>query len=70
MARAKEVLAAGVVRDLLFRDIDAYEQHIYRLENRHERYQVIETMNREDGSVIARILSGYNNSPLIQLFDE
>lgn len=68
MARAKEVLAAGVVRDLLFRDHEAYELHLYSLEHRHERYQVIETMNREDGSIIARILSGYNNSPLIQLF--
>ena len=70
MARAKEVLAAGVVRDLLFRDREEYEQHLHSLENRHKRYQVIETINREDGSIIARILSGYNNSPLIQLFDE
>lgn len=70
MARAKEVLAAGVVRDILFRTGDDYQAYIYDLDHRHVDYKILDTMARDDGSVIIRILQQYNNNPLIQLFED
>lgn len=70
MAKAKELLAAGYVRDIRFRDNSEYESYIYKLDHVHIQYKILDSMVRDDGSVIIRILQQYNNSPLIQLFDE
>lgn len=70
MAKAKELLAAGYIRDIRFRDNSEYELYICKLDNRHTEYKILESYVQEDGKVIIRILQQYNNSPLIQLFDE
>ena len=62
MPRAKEVLAGGYIRDLLFRkDIDC-QAYIHELDRRNVEYRILDSMAREDGSVIIRILQQYNNS--------
>ncbi len=70
MAKAKELLAAGYVRDILFRDNSEYELYVYKLDHRHMQYKILDSLVRDDGSVIIRILQQYNNTPLIRLFDE
>ena len=66
--KAKEILAAGYVRDILFRSKEVFDLYLYNLDHRKVYYQVIETFTRDDGSVIARILQQYNNAELIHLF--
>lgn len=66
----KEVLAAGIVRDLWFCHRDALELYIYRLDHQKVTYKIIQRCDRDDGSVLIRIVQQYNNSPLIHLFEE
>lgn len=66
----KQVLAAGYVRDLLFESAYALEIYLYGLDHRKAQYKILDKFTRDDGSVIIRILQQYNNSPLIQLFEE
>ena len=70
MARTKELLAAGYVRDILFRNGEDLKNYILKLESRKQEYRILEQMDREDGSVIIRILQQYNTAPLIQLYTE
>lgn len=70
MAKAKELLAAGYVRDIRFRSKNDCELYIFQLDHRHIQYEILDRYEPEDGSVIIRILQQYNNSPLIRLFDE
>ena len=67
MGRNIELLAAGIVRDLWFRSWDHRNVYLKRLDDRKVNYHLIETVEREDGSVIIRLLQQYNNSELIQL---
>lgn len=70
MSRKKEILAAGYIRDILFETVEDMEQYLDNLEHRKQLYKVLQTYEREDRSVIIRILQQYNNSPLIQLFND
>ena len=70
MARTKELLAAGYVRDILFRSGEDRKNYIIKLESRKQEYRILEQMDREDGSVIIRILQQYNTAPLIQLYED
>ena len=70
MSRTKELLAAGYVRDILFRSGEDLKNYILKLESRKQEYRILEQMDREDGSVIIRILQQYNTAPLIQLYTE
>ena len=70
MARTKELLAAGNVRDILFRSGEDLKNYILTLESRKQEYRILEQMDREDGSVIIRILQQYNTAPLIQLYED
>lgn len=65
--RKKELLAAGIVRDLRFMDLDVSELYFYDLVHRGVAYKILDSCVRSDGSVIIRILQQYNNSPLIEL---
>ena len=65
--RAKEVLAAGIVQDLLFRNGDDVQVYLYGLDHRHAVYRILDTLQRVDGSVIIRIVKNYNGSDLIEL---
>ena len=70
MARTKELLAAGYVRDILFRSGEELKNYVLKLESRKQEYRILEQMDRENGTVIIRILQQYNTAPLIQLYTE
>lgn len=63
----RELLAAGILRDMRFRCMDDFECYLYGLDHRGVVYKVIETVERPDQTVLVRILQQYNSSDLIQL---
>ena len=65
--RSKEVLAVGLVQDLLFRNSDALELYLYELEHRRAWFIVLDKFTRDDGSVIIRVVKQYNSCDLIKL---
>ena len=69
MNRIKELLAAGIVRDIRFRDEEKFEIYIYWLEHTKANYKIIEKVTCEDGCVLVRIPQQYNTAPLINLFE-
>lgn len=66
--RNKTLLAAGVVRDFLFRNQEVFDLYLYDLDHQKVVYKVLDSFVRDDGSIIVRILQQYNNSDLIQLY--
>ena len=68
MHRTRELLAAGYVRDILFKSKDYLIDYLTGLESKKLQYKILEQYNKEDGSVIIRILQQYNTAPLIQLY--
>lgn len=68
--RRKEILAAGYVRDILFETVEDMEAYLNGMQIRKQNYKVLETFERNDRTVIIRILQQYNNSPLIQLYQD
>lgn len=69
MNKKRELLAAGLVKDYRFRDHEALEAYIYDLELKKIRYEILEKGYCDDGTVLLRISMGYNQTPLIQLYD-
>jgi hypothetical protein len=69
MNHRKELLAAGIVRDFRFRDVAAYNDYLKRLALHKQEYEVLERCPCQDGTVLARILVQYNDTPLIKLWD-
>lgn len=67
--KRKELLAAGLVKDYRFLNQEEYDLYIYDLEHKKMRYQILESVTRKDGTVLIRISLGYNQTPLIQLYD-
>lgn len=66
--RVKTVLAAGIVQDLLFRNGDDVQVYLYSLDRRLDVcYKILDTLLRDDGSMIIRIVKNYNGSDLIEL---
>lgn len=63
----RELLAAGIVRDILFRNADAADLYLKWLDCRFANFDVLDRYDREDGSVIMRIVQQYNGCDLIQL---
>lgn len=70
MLKAKELLAAGIVRDLKFVSQYALDVYLSGLDQRKVCYKILETFERQDLSVIVRIVQQYNDAPLIQLYKE
>ena len=66
--KAKELLAAGYVRDILFRSKEVFDLYLYDLDHKKRVYKVLDTYTRDDGSIIVRILQQYNDTELIQLY--
>ena len=67
MLKTKEVLAAGIVRDIEFISHYAMEVYLSGLDQRKVTYKVLKTFERNDGVTRIRIIQQYNNSPLINL---
>ena len=70
MYKTKEILAAGIIRDIQFCSEYALEIYLYGLDHKATVYKILEKVIRDDGSVIIRIVQQYNNSPLIQIYEE
>ena len=64
---SKYLLAAGIVRDILFDSQASLETYLLRLQDRCISYDEIERYKRSDGKWIIRIVTSYNSSPLIEL---
>ena len=63
----KTLLAAGIVRDIQFRTVEDMKAYLDGLTSKKQKYEVLETYEREDGTVIARIVTKYNQTDLIKL---
>ena len=63
----KWLLAAGIVRDLLFDSAESLEIYIYFLDRKKMQYKILDKFTRDDGSIIIRIVCQYNSAELIRL---
>lgn len=63
----KHLLAAGIVRDLLFDSVESLEIYIYFLDRKKMQYKILDKFTRDDGSIIIRIVCQYNSADLIRL---
>lgn len=70
MNKRKELLAAGIVRDLRFPNMAACDEYYDKLIERKAAFQILETHETAEGTVYQRILQQYNDSPLIRLYKE
>ena len=70
MNRKRELLAAGLVKDYRFINEEEFELYMYELDHKKIRYKILEKVTREDGTVLLRISVGYNQTPLIQLYED
>ena len=68
MAKAKEILAAGILRDIRFDSADRADTYLYKLDHLKITYKVLESCRCEDGSVILRVLQRYNDCDLIKVY--
>lgn len=63
----KYLLAAGIVRDVRFTSRESYIAYLRGLDVKPGLFQVLESRLCQDGTVLARIVTNYNSSPLIEL---
>lgn len=68
--KRKLILAAGYVRDILFAQQSDFDFYIYALDRAKIQYEILDKLQRDDGSIIIRILQQYNQAPLIRLYNE
>lgn len=66
--KSKQLLAAGIVRDLEFRCQEVFEVYLHSLDHQKKLYKVLDIFTRDDGSMIVRIVQQYNDSELIRLY--
>ena len=66
----RELLAAGIVRDIRFSSMMQLNIYLDRLEKDKKQFKVLETCERPTGEVLCRIVQAYNNSPLIELYND
>lgn len=65
--KKRELLAGGIVRDLWFRNEDEFQKYFDMIPY---DAKILDKAWRADGSLIVRLLTPYNNAPLIQLYEE
>ena len=70
MQKRKELLAAGLVKDYRFINEDEYMLYMYDLDHKKIRYKILEKVTKENGTVLLRISLGYNQTPLIKLYED
>ena len=68
--KQRQILAAGIVRDIRFANEHLYQRHLERLDALKVKYEILERWPCEDGTFLARIIQQYNSSPLIQLYED
>lgn len=65
----KKLLAAGIVRDIVF--VSQYALDVYLSVNKSKwsDFKILDQFTRSDGSVVIRLLTPYNNVELIELYE-
>lgn len=63
----KYLLAAGIVRDFRFTSRESYIAYLRGLVVKPGLFQVLESRLCQDGTVLARIVTNYNSTSLIEL---
>lgn len=63
----KYLLAAGIVRDFRFTSKESFIAYLRGLDAKSGLFHVLESRLCQDGTVLARIVTNYNGSPLIEL---
>ena len=63
----KYLLAAGIVRDFRFTSRESYIAYLRGLDSKLQLHDILESRLCQDGTVLARIVTQYNGSPLIEL---
>lgn len=69
MAKAKDILAAGIVRDIRFDSSVRADAYLFRLDHLGFTYKVLQSCRCDDGTVILRVLQRFNDFDLIDLYD-
>lgn len=69
MNKPKELLAAGIIRDIRFKNQLKLRIYIGGLEQRKAQYKILERVDCEDGTILIRIIQQYNTAPLIELYE-
>ena len=70
MNKKRELLAAGLVKDYRFINREEYLAYLDELNSKKMRYHLLEVVTKKDGTVLLRISLGYNQTPLIQLYED
>ena len=70
MNKKRELLAAGLIKDYRFINDYEYRRYLDELNNKKMRYQILERVTKENGTVLLRISIGYNQTQLIQLYED
>lgn len=68
MPKNKEILAAGILRDIRFASADQADLYLFALDHRNINYRCLESERCPDGTVILRMLQQYNDCDLIQVY--
>lgn len=66
---SKRLLAAGIVRDLEFDSQYELDGYIKAMQHKLFEFKILDQCSRSDGSVIVRVLSQYNSTDLIELYE-
>lgn len=69
-SKRRELLAAGIVRDIRFTNQQEYDIYIYGLKQKHTEFKVLQKYTVDNGCVLARIVQEYSTAPLIELYDD
>ena len=64
---SKRLLAAGIVRDLEFDSQYECDSYINRMS--WKLFKILDSFTRADGSVVVRLLTQYNDTDLIELYE-
>ena len=64
---SRKLLGAAIVKDFRFSSVTELERYVERFEFEGVDYQEIERCEASDGSWLLRIVTAYNNAPLIDL---
>ena len=63
--RAKQMLRAGLKKEILFQTKGDFENHILFLKSRKRKYKVLEKSEAPDGTITAVIVEDYNGVKLM-----
>lgn len=66
----KKLLAAGIVRDIEFVSQYALDLYLNYNQSKWADFKILDQFTRSDGSVVIRLLTPYNNTELIELYED